>query len=658
MNELVFSAAVIVLLALYFIFLYKNTSRHSSSNTLAGAFTAIFILGFILHLVMYSKIAISKGSLYDYLSIIFYSAQHSLKMFLAGAPLFRIIKDIEPFPVIYYIYIPLFYMAVLTSAFFIFNFLSRGLYSRRWLDKKHNRSLATKGKNSIFIGVNRYAEVLAASLRKEQDANGEDGLIIFLEMPQKNEGQVKLSIWDILKQFMTSRPRPSGKPVYDHLLKISGNMKGLMPWLENPENDVYILSENTAENVEMVEQLMEHPRIHCHIYCHARKEGLIMRYDSVADLNDQLTIIDSSYLAAQGLRRNPDLHPVNYVEVGTIDGRKAGWVSEKGFTSAILGFGETGKETLSFLYEFGAFPGKDRKKAPFKCYVYDNNMEQASGEYFRICPALKDSKEVEFISDKIGTPDFWKGFSEIIDDLNYIVISLGSDKLNLKVAIDVAELACRYRKESDHFVILFRSCNPEKIDRLTLDSVNKVFNGCIKPFGRIADIWTRDIITNRSINDMAEKFYNSYEILTNGSVSKPWSKMLASRHEGTFRMRCKAERQVTQNYADCLHVQTKRRICDPYYYKFADNIASPAEFDGSRHFIGKDEEAAMVMEYLAIGEKIRWNSSHEIMGYVYGEDTDDQKKTHKFLCPYEELTDKMSLHYDWLVVRNSFVEES
>ena len=66
----------------------------------------------------------------------------------------------------------------------------------------------------------------------------------------------------------------------------------------------------------------------------------------------------------------------------------------------------------------------------------------------------------------------------------------------------------------------------------------------------------------------------------------------------------------------------------------------------------------MVMEYLAIGEKIRWNSSHEIMGYVYGEDTDDQKKTHKFLCPYEELTDKMSLHYDWLVVRNSFVEES
>ena len=47
-------------------------------------------------------------------------------------------------------------MAVLTSAFFIFNFLSRGLYSRRWLDKKHNRSLATKGKNSIP----EYSEVM------------------------------------------------------------------------------------------------------------------------------------------------------------------------------------------------------------------------------------------------------------------------------------------------------------------------------------------------------------------------------------------------------------------------------------------------------------------------------------------------------------------
>jgi hypothetical protein len=101
-------------------------------------------------------------------------------------------------------------------------------------------------------------------------------------------------------------------------------------------------------------------------------------------------------------------------------------------------------------------------------------------------------------------------------------------------------------------------------------------------------------------------------------------------------------------------METKKRICDAHYHQYAQYIVSPSAFDGIRHYIGEDKDAGKVMEYLAVGEKLRWNASHEILGYVKGSETDDQIKTHKYLGTYEEL-DPQIRHYDWLVVRNSLI---
>lgn len=658
MSETVFSAVLLAVIALYFVFLYKKTSRDQDGKVMGRAFALVFAAGLILHFIAFCKIASVKGTPYDYITLTYYSILHSLRMFMGGTVIYRIIGDMKAMPMLWNMLVAVFFMATLTSGFFIFNFLSRSLYARRWLGKKKNISQAAKGGNSIFLGINRYAEILAGNIRQEMKVAGRDGIIIFLELPDKNEKIERLSIWDILRQFLTSRPRSNNAP-YDIRLKVRNNMKGLMPWLENPENDIYILSDDMTQNIAVAEKLMEHPTIKCHIYCHARKEGLIAKYDSIADLNDQLTIIDSSFLAVEGLKRNPDLHPVNYVEVGLENGRKAGWVSDKGFTSAILGFGETGKEGVSFLYEFGAFPDRNMQKAPFKCYVFDNNMEKASCEFFRKVPGV-NRNEIEFLSQGINTPGYWAKLSEIIDSLNYVIVSLGDDMSTLNAAIDLAEYAFRYRKSDDpednlkNFVILCRLCDPERMDKLTLTSANHVFGGCLKQFGRIDDIWNHDIISNSSINSKAEKFYDSYETLASGGVALSWADKLKSRSEGTYGQRCKAQRQVAQNYSDCLHVETKKRICDPVYYEYARCIVSPASFDGTRHYVGDNAEAGKVMEYLAVGEKLRWNASHEIMGYVRGEETDDRIKTHKYICSYEEL-DPLARHYDWLVVRNSLI---
>ena len=422
---------------------------------------------------------------------------------------------------------------------------------------------------------------------------------------------------------------------------------------------MYILSDDMVRNITLAEKLLEHPAVRCHIYCHARRDGLIAKYDGIADLEDQLTIIDSSFLAVEGLKRNPDLHPVNFVNVGVEDGLKAGYVSDEGFTSAVIGFGETGKESLSFLYEFGAFPAKDGSKAPFKCYVFDNEMERASSEFMRKVPGVNRS-EIELLTVCINTPAYWKKIEEIIDSLNYVVVSLGDDKITLNTAIDIAEYAYRYRRSDDpdnnlkNFVILFRLCDPERIDNLTLNSANRIFGGCLRPFGDIKDIWNHDIISNRSMNVMAERFYNSYETLAGGSVAVSWSDKLKSRTMGSYKDRCKALRQIAQNHSNCMHMETKKRICDAYFHQFARNIVSPSSFDGTCHYAGVSDEVGKVLEYLAIGEKLRWNASHEILGYVRGEETDDQIKTHKYLGTYDEL-DPQVRHYDWLVVRNSLI---
>lgn len=660
MNVVLFSVILALVLAVYFYCLYKATSRNLNTKVLSYAFAVIFTCGFILHFIIYFKAAAGRMSPYDFMTLAYYSGQHSLKMFIGSSPVYRMLEYIQDAPFIYYALSIVFLMAVMTSGFFIFNFISRRFYAKRWLARRSNMKQAEKGGNSIFLGANRYSTILAANIRKSMVTSGEDGLLVCIELPDEKEQMARLSIWDIIGQIFTSKTNASNSGPFDITLKVKDNMSNLMPWLSNPDNDVYILSDDMAHNLIIMEQLMENPSICCHVYCHARKEGLIAKYDNIADINDQVTIIDSSYLAVEGLKMNPELHPVNFVDIGMEEGRRAGWVSDKGFTSAILGFGETGKESLPFLYEFGTFPTKNMEKAPFKCYVFDNNMEYASGEFIRRVPGIRQD-EIEFLSEHINTPDYWTKIRTIIDDLNYVIISLGDDKTSLNAAIDLAEYAFRYRHSTNpddnmhNFMILVRLYDPEKMDVMTIASANAVFGNCLRSFGNIEDIWSFDVISNNSINSTAERFYNSYEILASGSVGVTWMNKLKTLSQGTYKDRSKAKRQVAQTYSNCLHMETKKKLCDPYFHSFAEDIASSESFDGKNHFMGNDPMAGKVMEYLAICEKLRWNASHEILGYVKGDHTDDTLKIHQYLCGYNELDHKVK-HYDWLVVRNSLVE--
>jgi hypothetical protein len=102
-----------------------------------------------------------------------------------------------------------------------------------------------------------------------------------------------------------------------------------------------------------------------------------------------------------------------------------------------------------------------------------------------------------------------------------------------------------------------------------------------------------------------------------------------------------------QDYSNSLHKSTKRALCEPYN-NLADFIYSTPK--NASHCQKEYEE---LLEHLAVCEHLRWEASHIMMGYKPTDgDTDDLKKLHNCIRPYNEL-DEITKHYDWLVVKNS-----
>lgn len=416
----------------------------------------------------------------------------------------------------------------------------------------------------------------------------------------------------------------------------------------------------------ILETLWEHKELKCRIYCHAKKEGLINRYDNIADVEDRVRFVDSSYLSVVALKKWHDnaMLPVKYVDVAEDSEakRRLGYVTSE-FQCAVVGFGETGKEALKFLYEFGAFPDKDNGKAPFKCHIFDNNLDKELGEFGVDLATLRSpvAKEPEFElhSCAVDTIEFRTKMSKIIGKLNYIIVCLGDDNMNVETALNIVECAAiESRDTSDKFCVAIKQSRISKLNQDTLDNANKTHNNCIYTFGLTKDIWTLRLINNEELDEDARSFYESYSKLSdifNQSMgwgpNPTWNEREKKgiRSEN-YKERYKARRQKSQDYSNSLHKTTKQILCEPYG-NLAEQILTVNE--DAIHCIEDDVTAKEVLEHLAVCEHLRWEASHMMMGYKPTTGgTDDLKKLHCYIKAYDKLGEVIK-HYDWLVVKNS-----
>ena len=651
MTPLSYNAITILILIVYAVILYKITGKNRNSDKLIWAFAFVTVLGIVYHLFLFDRISSNDFDKFDSgISRVLFSVQYALEMFIANTIIFKseAINAMRQEPLLFYIYVPIYGMAVLTSGFAIFHFLSRRLYNWFWL--RFNRQ-DPQSKAHIFIGINRASENLASNLCNEK--------IIFIDIPNQKDNPQGLSLWDIIARFFKHSDEGENLNKYT-ILKGNKNLAKLVPWLENPNNTVYILSDDQKNNLSILEALWQHnDSFKCKIVCHAQKDGLFNRYDNLTDVEDKLTFVDSSFLAVESLKKSDKLLPVNYVDIAKDSTGKVnlGYV-ESDFNCAVLGFGETGREAVKFLYEFAAFPDKDNNKSPFKCHIFDCNLETASGEFpidlESLCYPATSSKEFELHHCKIGTNTFRREMLALIGKLNYIVICLGNDELNLKIALDIAEYATlQNRDTSKNFCIVLRQNHISKLNDDTLKMANETFNNCLHAFGMSNTIWERNVISNESMAKNARKFFDSYNNLSKELLDKlnwgvpDWDQRDQNSRNSDYGTRCKARRQIAQDFSNCLHVSTKRILCKGAGLK-AESILPK-----NNEKIHCDGENQVILEHLAVCEHLRWEASHIMLGYRPTQgDTQDARKVHCYIKPFSDLSDEIQ-HFDWLVVKNS-----
>lgn len=652
-----------VILAVYVFVLYRITGKNRDAEKLIWAFSFVTVAGFVYHMFLFC--AVTRDGFMQFesgMARFLFSVQYSLEMFIANTIIFKgeVMSAMKQEPQLFYFYLPIYGMALLTSGFAIFHFLSRRLHNWMWFTF-HKRYAG--GRNThIFVGINDPSCCLAKTIA---DSKPED-LILFIDISDQQDNPQGISVWDIIARFF--KDSKEGKKLNDHVvLKAGKGLKKIVPWLQRAGNNLYILSNSQKTNLDILEELWKNKDLfNCKVYCHAKKEGLVNRYDSITDVKDRIRFVDSSYLAVEYLKKNDTLLPVKFVDIAKEEGKgNLGYVTSS-FNCAVIGFGETGKEVLKFLYEFGAFPDINNAKTPFKCHVFEKNVDKEIGEFGIDIRSLHSPEvlESEFVlhQHEVSSIGFRSEMMKLVNELNYVVVCLGDDDTNLNIALNIVEMAVLNGRDiSRNFCVAVKQTQLSTLNKETLYNANKSYAGCLHPFGMLDTIWKTEIINNEKMGKDARRFFESYTVLS-ADINKKYQVDTWEQREEKSRseeygigVRCDAKRKIAQDYSNCLHVTTKRILCESS--GVGPNMILPVNVnkegkedkDGNVHCTEKVE----ILEHLAVCEHLRWEASHLMLGYrpTSGR-KDNDRKLHNCIVPYAQL-DESFKHYDWLVVKNS-----
>lgn len=548
--------------------------------------------------------------------------------------------------------------AVWTTAIFFVHFFAGRLVSKAALVWRRIRKPSAG--IHLFIGVCPESISVAKSIGKGKD-------VVFVDVPDDETMPERVSLQQLFKGLRTNTDisdRVSEEIPGALVLKArkplsrckGGNffrelgLGRLMHWAVLPQTSIYLLSDKQGENLSVFPRLQS---CRAQIYVHAKRENIALFTEMASGGN--IHFVDTSFLAMQALKLREDLYPVHFVEVAKDKlGRPAGYV-KGAFNSLICGFGEAGRGALSFLYEFGAFPGRNKKQSPFLCTVIDRNMPVLAGDYMMSHPGV-DPEKVKLVGEEFGSDTFWEWMERSLDTLNYVFVSLGDDELNMQSALSIMQYSFQHRKEPGNFLILVKLDNPGAYAKLiAYYNVNLGRGAILRTIGDISETWTLRNISGEGITEYARRFYSCYALASGDPLS--WEERMEkiNSQPGASDFACKMEiqRKTGQDFANFFHSRVKAALMPASFWKDESVSASiPYRENGKVHCTHKDAEVAEVLDYMAVGEHLRWRTSHEANGYRLGPAKREDIMTHTDICPYEKLSERVK-HYDWVVVKTT-----
>lgn|GEM_PF-4990045 len=288
-----------------------------------------------------------------------------------------------------------------------------------------------------------------------------------------------------------------------------------------------------------------------------------------------------------------------------------------GFTIFIAGLGLVGLEVLRKSLYMGQFVGGD-----YRAIIIDGEMTKKRGFLFNKYPGLKDNYRIETYEAMPGSEEFYEVLGNNINAINYIVIALEDDKLNIETAVEIQRLANRSLSGKKP-IIAVHITKDEDYEQLE----KSMMLPDVRFFGRCSDIFTESIIINETMDSMARKMNTLYNRIYNIEPADNWRDIDAFTKE--------SNRSAASNIATklrLLNLEMKEKNID-------DNRSA---VDLSEYLTGER------LENLSKQEHLRWNAFHFASGWVTWplDQVGDAKKAkdiinrrHACLVPWEELED-------------------
>lgn len=444
-------------------------------------------------------------------------------------------------------------------------------------------------------------------------------------------------------------------------------------------------------------------------YCHARHNSVHRVIENKnRDQNIIVHVVDSSHINVELLKTDQAVLPINFVDV-----ESDGTVSSV-FNAMVIGFSEVGQDATRFLYEYGAFVkpngGPDKAiRSDFHLEVIDKNMADKAGAFIANAPAIKPY--MPFISETENrdsllelqnidacSVEFYTQLEHKIRSLNYVVVATENDELNITLGVRILKMAIRYRENMRNLCILVRVHEDEDghyartamyYNRLwaaqestgsTNGTSNKSFlkteeqNLPIHIFGMDHKVYTYVNIIDNKLLQEAKKYKELYESSVNpGHIpnyeagKNEWDKeehrllqlgeIFHCTYAGVMRLR----RVQNQDMSNSQHSMTKILIAQEALNKCGIHQFNWETIDRKLHTTSYyslsenklDNKIQQILTTLAQTEHLRWNASHEILGYVIDKGgikaKDESLQTHGCLTEWENL-DEDTRSYDCNVV--------
>lgn len=627
----------------------------------------IWVCGVVLYMVGFNE----HGSAASNIALLLRSCLSSMEMFVSHSDLIEVKKELHGNPTYMALFALTHFCAVAISAIFIlrlfgFRLLSWvklvGAYMCSWLRKDCSYY--------VMFGINSNTVALAKSISKKK--SNERHCIIFINMPQKGHSHAAM-------RFSFSHFFHSDSNGIDKYLEDIEEMGALLfnssrsfenPILDNKVDDVFkvfkaldfsclvrlplqkllrnsatrkdrsrnkskveyfFLSDEEKENLQAVTVLqiiqkkeIDHKHSSFYCYCHARKSQNNTALLNEGNLAFMVHIIDTSFLAVQNLKREKEYHPINFVEKDTNKG-----TVKSAFTGMVIGFGETGRDAFRFLYEFSSFTKDDQgNPSAKKIHIIDNNIDRLKSDFLMEAPALKNKSAIDWWNvQSTHSAAFWDKLKTIIQDLNYIVISIKDDEEAVGIATSIFEYAYRYRNNFNRFKIFVRLRNSMREDFLRK---HKEFFNIIAPFGSVRDAFSYKTINKDVLEKAAKRFKYRYDILygakfdaiENGNeeeyADEAWLKRRKVYLEETDAVKRKESEikiwyQEEQDRSNVWHIYTKIALVNE------DVTPESLQLDSNKQ----------LLQNLSDCEHLRWNAKMELLGFEPATSEDIKKEEEK-----------------------------